>query len=157
MPSPTPSRDRSIVKWFLIAAGIVLVLGVGTVGIVAYLFGPGIVDKAIVAVDTLGELSEAQARLQSEYPGEQIQVHGQTVNGEPSLTISFVNSERAKLGPDARKLLAFEAAELTFNVYPEAMELTHIAVVFTKSASTGVIRFTDNTDGYRFTPEELMK
>ena len=37
------------------------------------------------------------------------------------------------------------------------MELTHIAVIFTKSTNAGVIRFTDNTDGYRFTPEELTE
>jgi len=153
--SDSPSLDRRFVQWLFVFAGVALVLGIASVGFIAYFFGPTLAEKAIEAVHALGELSEVQARLSSAYPGEQVHVSTQTHNGATSLTISIVNSELVNLAPDEKRSLAYDAAKLAFETYPESNELTHIAVVFTKFTDAGMLRITRNTDCYEFDPEEL--
>ena len=61
-----------------------------------------------------------------------------------------------KLERDEREQRAREAATLVCKSYPAAREAAQVVVVFVRHIGTRNLRFTDSTDGHRFTPAELL-
>ncbi len=152
-------------NWILPAVCVVFVIGFIAVGLGAFFFGPELVEKAKASVTKvkasithLEERPEVRARLEEKYPGETITVQDRiTMNGERSLLVGLVNSQHVQLDSDAKKAVAYGVARLAFDTHPRASELIHIFVHFSTVTNAGPVRWEENSDPYRFTPEELSE
>ena len=145
-------------NWILPAVCVVFVMGGVAVGLGAYFFGPELVEKAKASVTVIEERPEVRARLEQKYPGETITVQDRIMmNGERSLSVGLVNSQHAQLDSEPKKAVAYGVARLAFDTHPRASELIHISVHFSTVTSAGPVSWEENSDPYRFTPEELSE
>ena len=71
--------------------------------------------------------------------------------------MGLLNSQHARLDSEAKKAVAFGAARLAFDIHPRANELIRISIHFSTVGSAGLVSWEENSDPYRFTPEELSE
>jgi len=155
--------------WILPAVCVVFVMGVVAVfGLGAYFFGSefspvlgwlsAMGEKAKASVTVVEERPEVRARLEEKYPGETMTVQDRIMaNGDRSLSVGLVNSQHAQLDSEAKTAVAYGVAKLAFDTHPRASELIHISVHFSTVTTAGPVSREENSDPYRFTPEELSE
>ena len=156
-------------NWILPAVCVVFVTGVVAVGLGGYFFVPDVLreeavehwaflmEKAKAAGTVVEERPEVRARLEQKYPGENFTAQDRITNGERALFVGLLNSQHAGLDSEAKKAVAFGAARLAFDIHPRANELIWISVHFSTVGSAGLVSWEENSDPYRFTPEELSE
>lgn len=161
------SNRETYPSWTLPAVCVVLVMGVIAVfALGAYSFGSefspvlgwlsAMGEKAKTSVTVVEERPEIRARLEEEYPGETMTVQDRIMtNGDRSVSVGLVNSQHAQSGSEAKGAVAFGVAKLAFDTHPRANELIHISVHFSTVTTAGPVSQKENSDPYRFTPEEL--
>jgi hypothetical protein len=156
-------------NWFLPAVCVVLVMGVVAIfGFGAYFFGSefspvlgwfsAMGEKAKASFTVVEERPEVRARLEEKYPGETMTVQDRIMtNGDRSLSVGLVNSQHAQSDSEAKKAVAFGVAKLAFATHPRANELIHVSVHYSTVTTAGPVTQEENSDPYRFTPEELSE
>ena len=154
-------------NWNLPAVCVVFVLGFVAVVLGGYFFGPAalreeavehfawLLEKATTSGTVVEERPEVRARLEKKYPGEEFTARDHITNGERVLSVGLVNSQHARLDSEAKRAVAIGAARLAFDTHPMASELTGISVHSSTVGSANLVSWEENSDPYRFTPEEL--
>ncbi len=136
------------------AAAIILFVAVAALGVGAIFFGPGLLEQAAGSVSVLEERPEITRRLHEQLGGE-FTVSDRISSDERSLSVGIEHPEGGAQDPVESREVAQRAAKLAYAAHPEAAELTHVSVQFLSTSRLGPIRWEENSEPYRFTPEDL--
>ncbi|ANM29460.1 hypothetical protein ABI59_07485 [Acidobacteria bacterium Mor1] len=136
------------------AAAIILFITAAALGVGAIFFGPDLFEQAAGSVSVLEERPEITTQLALHLGGE-FTVADRVSYGERSLSVGIRKPEGDVQDPDDSRQVAQRAAKIAFDAHPQAAELTHVSVQFLTTSRLGPIRWEENSDPYRFTPEEL--